>query len=530
MQLHVMRKVLRDDQLAPLGEHYRSAGRPVVLCHGCFDIVHPGHLRYLQFAKRQGELLIVSLTGDDAIEKSDGMRPYVPQELRAESLAALECVDHVVIADDPTAEPIIQALRPDVYVKGKEYEHSTHPGFLREKSLVQSLGGRVIFSSGDVVYSSSNIIQTLEAALSSQVDESQRLGVCCKRWGIDATSLRQVVSGAFIGKKVAVVGDAVLDRYVFCDAMDVAGEAPILSLKPLEESAYLGGAAVIAAHLRAMGATPHLITTVGRDRDSQELLDGLDRRHIAHTTFATRSALPTKLRYLVEAQKLVKIDRAEAQPLDTASQHQMIAALRELSTDLDAIIFTDFGYGTVTTPLLEEALPMLRPRVNTIAGDVSGLRRTMLSMRNVDLLTPTEREVRSVLGDFEASLPSVAGRVMQQLRVGNLAVTMGRKGCVLFRPRESDPAHWFESRLRSEHIPALAPYAVDPVGAGDAFLSAATLMLTTGATLQQAGYLGSAAGALAVQRLGNQPISREDLIHFLGSRPELNHHPIADVG
>ncbi len=523
MQLQAMRKILRADQLAALGEHHRASGRRVVLCHGCFDIVHPGHLRYLQFAKRQGELLIVSITGDDAIEKSDGMRPYVPQELRAESLAALECVDHVAIADGPTAEPVITALRPDIYVKGKEYEQSTHPGFLREKELVQSLGGRVLFSSGEVVYSSSAIINSMGAQIAAQqMDESHRLGTCCQRWGLDSAGLRRTVTGSFVGKRVAVVGDALLDRYVFCDATDVAGEAPILSLRPIEESAYLGGAAIIAAHLRAMGATAHLITTVARDRDTTELLDALDRQHIAHTALPTRVSLPTKMRYLVETQKLVKIDRAESQPLDTAAQRQLVAALRDLATGgLDAIIFADFGYGTITAALLDEAVPMLRPIVPVLAGDVSGLRRSMLAMRNFDLLTPTEREARSVLGDFEESLPTVAHRLMQDLHLANLAVTMGRKGAVLFRPRETDPAQWFTSRLRSEHIPALAPYAVDPVGAGDAFLAAATLMLTTGASLPQAGYLGSAASAIAIQRIGNQPVTRDDLAAFLTNRPEL---------
>ena len=140
MKLDLMRKVCPPGRLAEAADQWRRDGLTIVLCHGCFDIVHPGHVRYLQFARQQGDVLVVSLTGNDAIEKADGTRPYVPQELRAESLAALEPVDQVVIADGPTAEPIIQALRPQVYVKGREYEHSTHPGFLAERRLVESLG------------------------------------------------------------------------------------------------------------------------------------------------------------------------------------------------------------------------------------------------------------------------------------------------------------------------------------------------------------------------------------------------------
>jgi sugar/nucleoside kinase (ribokinase family) len=200
----------------------------------------------------------------------------------------------------------------------------------------------------------------------------------------------------------------------------------------------------------------------------------------------------------------------------------MIGMLGDLAAgSLDGIIFTDFGCGTVTISLLTEAMARMRGKVGVITGDVSGARRTMLAMRHADLLTPTERELRSVLGDFDQSLPTLAHRIMHELRLANLAVTMGRRGAVLFRPRESDPAKWFNARLRSEYLPALAPYAVDPVGAGDAFLAAATLTLTTGASLMQAGYVGSAASAIAVSRLGNEPVTRDQLMNWLTSRGEL---------
>lgn len=182
MKFDILRKLTKPDDLAALRADLADQNRSVVLCHGCFDIVHPGHVRYLQFARQQGDSLVVSLTGDDAIEKADGMRPYMPQELRAESLAALEFVDHVVIADDPTAEPIIRSLQPNVYIKGKEYEHSADPRFLLEKQLVESLGGRVLFSSGEVVFSSTAILQSLTDALETdRGEEARRLSTCCQR-------------------------------------------------------------------------------------------------------------------------------------------------------------------------------------------------------------------------------------------------------------------------------------------------------------------------------------------------------------
>src|SRR3954467_4281217 len=135
----------------------RRGGKTAIHCHVCFDIVHPGHIRYLQFARQQGDVLVVSLTGDPHVNKGES-RPYVPEELRAENLAALEFVDYVYINPTPTAVELLAALKPDIYIKGREYENNQHPGFLKEKSTVETYGGRVIFSSGDVVYSSSHII------------------------------------------------------------------------------------------------------------------------------------------------------------------------------------------------------------------------------------------------------------------------------------------------------------------------------------------------------------------------------------
>lgn len=513
-----VRKLRSLADLEALGQAHRRDNQAVVLCHGCFDIVHPGHLRYLRFAREQGDVLVVSITGDAAIEKSDGTRPLVPQELRAEGLAAIEFVDHVAIVEDPTAEPVITALRPEVYVKGKEYEQSSHPGFLSEKRLVESFGGRVVHSSGEVVFSSTALIDRLKAE--DTLGPLDRLATCCRRWGVDHLRLTERLQ-RFQGRRVLVVGDALLDRYVFCDASGVSGEAPMLSVRPMEEVNYLGGAAVIAAHLRGLGARPHLVTAIGQDPNSGALLQQLEQQGIAVTTFPLHDTLPMKQRYLVDQQKLLKVDHVHPRPLDSRLQARVVEALEGLGDTAEAAIFADFGCGFLTTPLLQAATPRLRPKVQVLAGDVSGQRQTLLAYQDFDLLSPTERELRGVMGDFEQSLPTLAARLMQRLRVGQMAVTMGPRGCVLFSPREADRAEWFRSRLRSEHIPALSDLARDPLGAGDAFLATATLARLTGASLPEVGYFGSLAGALQTQAIGNPPLTQAGLLTALRARPEL---------
>src|SRR6201995_478524 len=124
-----MTKVCSFEKLLQFRKTAREAGKTVVHCHGCFDIVHPGHIHYLQFARSLGDILIVTVSADPQVDKG-AARPLIPDDLRAASLAALECVDAVYVNPHPTAVEILQSLRPDIYVKGREYEHNHDPRFL----------------------------------------------------------------------------------------------------------------------------------------------------------------------------------------------------------------------------------------------------------------------------------------------------------------------------------------------------------------------------------------------------------------
>ena len=135
----------------------RAAGRVLVHCHGCFDIVHPGHIQHLQYARSLGDELLVTVSADSQVHKGVD-RPLIPDDLRAMSLAALECVDWVYVNPHPTAVELLEEIQPDIYIKGKEYERNQDPRFLAERDAVIRHGGRVVFSSGEVVYSSTALI------------------------------------------------------------------------------------------------------------------------------------------------------------------------------------------------------------------------------------------------------------------------------------------------------------------------------------------------------------------------------------
>lgn len=151
-------KILNVEELAAKVKELRSAGKTVVHCHGCFDLMHPGHIKYFQAAKRMGDILIVTLTPDNYVDKGPG-RPVFNQELRAESIAALECVDFVAVNKWPTAEETLRLIRPNIYVKGQEFEklEDKTGKIQREAEVVKEVGAHLQFTH-EIVFSSTKLI------------------------------------------------------------------------------------------------------------------------------------------------------------------------------------------------------------------------------------------------------------------------------------------------------------------------------------------------------------------------------------
>lgn len=511
-------KIMSREQLLAARQAARQRGQALVQCHGCFDIVHPGHLRHLRHAKAQGDILLVTITGDALINKGTG-RPLIPQELRAENLAALDCVDWVYIENRPTAVELLEDVKPDIYVKGREYEMNNDPRFQAERDTVSRHGGRVVFSSGDVVFSSTALI----AALEQSVDPYHaRLQALLKQPEISGERLTGTIA-QFRGKRVVVVGETIADTYVMCDKPDVAGESPVMTLRPVERRSYDGGAAIIARHLAAMGAQPVLVTAM----DDSDLSVAIRQRLIAEgvqvRAVHTSRPIPEKQRFLVGTQKVMKLDLVQRLELDAQAQDQFISQVHGALTDFgsgsaqgaDACIIADFGLGLITQSALPRLAALARHHAGIVAGDVSGKRSHLLTMKNFDLLCPSESEVRESCRQFDQSLTAVAWELLEQTASRHAIVTMGPDGLIAFDrlPTSAAASTGWTSRLKAEHVPALSALAIDALGCGDALIAAATLALTTNSGLLPASFLGALAAAVQVQRLGNTVISATDLRH-----------------
>jgi rfaE bifunctional protein kinase chain/domain/rfaE bifunctional protein nucleotidyltransferase chain/domain len=513
------RKICNLERLLAVRRDARSAGRIVVHCHGCFDIVHPGHIQHLQYAKSLGDELVVTVSADSHVHKGVD-RPLIPDDLRASSVAALECVDWVYVNPHPTAVELLEEIQPDIYVKGKEYERNSDPRFLAERDAVARHGGRVVFSSGDVVYSSTSLIDAMEDRQTMADEKVLRFR---GKFDLSGASLHRVIQ-KFRGQKVVVVGDYILDCYRFCDATGIAGEGPMMALRQLQSRDYDGGAAVIALHLAGLGAQATLVTGLGSDSFSRETALRLQSRGLTVESSGHRRQIVTKSRYLADQTKLFKVDCGTVDPIDSQCEQRMAEKILACAQGAVAVVFADFGYGLITESLLDRIMPELRKAVPILTADVSGRQISLLRFKSVDLLCPTEREVRETLHDFASGLGAVVWRLLAETKARQAIITLGKQGLVTFTPpqqahdaRKASPPE-MPGRLSSEYLPAFSNRVVDPLGCGDALLATASLALACGGSLYAAAYLGSLAAAIEIQQMGNQPLTAERLADAVSYR------------
>ena len=474
----------------------------VIMCHGTFDLVHPGHIRHLIYAKSKAQVLIASLTSDEFIEKANH-RPFVPQELRAMNLAALEAVDYVVI--DHNAKPLenLRIIQPDFFAKGYEYSQSgIHPKTQEEKEIVESYGGELLFTPGDIVYSSSAIIETSPPNLAHH-----KLGSLMDAEGITFQRLREVVD-SLAGMKVHVVGDTIVDSYTYCMLIGGNTKTPTFSVKFDRQVDFVGGAGIVAKHMRKANADVTFTTVLGNDALKDLVLRNLEGAGVRCNAVIDPTR-PTTHKNLFTAcgYRLLKVDSVDNRSISEKIAATFVHHIAE--TKADAIVFSDFRHGVFsgsTIPQLTRAIPQGPLRVAD--SQVATRWGNILDFQGFDLITPNEREARFALGDQDSIIRPLALDLYRKAACKYLILKLGERGIITYRTPDPNVRSFFTMDSFTEDV-------VDPVGAGDALLAYSTLALAAVNDPVIASILGSVAAALACERDGNNPIGPEEVLDRL---------------
>ncbi len=255
----------------------KKQNKTVALCHGVFDLVHPGHIVHLEQAKKMADVLVVSVTAAEYVRKGPG-RPYFDDEMRMKFLAALECVDYVMLSEGYTVDDIVECVKPDIYVKGEEYaraEDDITGKITEEKALVEKYGGHIRYTTGQT-FSSTNLINTALSGLSDEVR-------CYMEDFTTRYSMKEI--RAFSEKaeslKVLVVGDIIIDKYTYCDVQGLMSKDMGYSARIQSSEEHLGGSVAIARHLSSFTDHVTLLSVMGDEQDIRSrIFQEIGRAHV----------------------------------------------------------------------------------------------------------------------------------------------------------------------------------------------------------------------------------------------------------
>lgn len=479
------------EDLAAIVAQLKHAGRRVVLCHGTFDLMHTGHIRHLQSARRLGDVLVVTLTGDSFVNKGPG-RPVFGEELRAENLAALSCVDHVAINQADTALNVIRQLQPSLYVKGSDYVDASADltgNIAREVAAVRECGGEVHFTD-EITFSSTRLLNDHFDVFSPEARAF--LSDFKQQYPLEdfIAQVKRLKS-----QRVLVVGDAIIDEYHYVDTLGQTGKGNTLAVRYQSEERFAGGAIAVANHVAGFCAEVTLLTALGREPGTLEYVSDKLQPNVTlqHIEFPSAQTLIKRRFVDQDLQRLFEVYYGGVER-DRASLDQYFCQwLAQNAADFDTVVVPDFGNGLISNEIAEAISAHSRFLVvNTQINSGNRGYHVITRYPRADFLCLNEPEARLAAHDRQSPLEMIAADLNRRLSARATAITRGGQGALLV------------SSERGLSLPALSSKVVDRIGAGDAFMSLAGPCMGAGLPHDLAVFAGSLAAALDVQIVCNR--------------------------
>lgn len=469
-------------------------GRRVVFVSGNFNIVHPGHLRLLQFAAECGDFLAVGVFSD----ASSGVT--IPADMRLEGIRAIGIVNHAFLLHEKL-ESFLAKLKPEIVVKGKEFEDR----FNSEKAVVESYGGHLLFGSGEVRFSSLDLLQ--RELLETNYSSILKPGDFPKRHGFKVSDLLGLLQ-KFKGLRVVVVGDLIVDEYVTCEALGMSQEDPTIVVSPIKEDRFVGGAGIVAAHARGLGADVSYFGVVGPDATAKFAQETLSHFNVK-ARFFTDDSRPTTLkkRYRANGKTLLRVSHLRQHDISRELADELCAEVTLAIRNCDLLVFSDFNYGCLPQSLVDHIVPHCKQHGVMMVADsqASSQLGDVSRFSGMRLLAPTEYEARLATRDFTSGLAVLAEQLRRKANAEQIFLTLGAEG-LLIHAASADSGNYI-----TEQLPAFNQAAKDVAGAGDSLLTSASMSLAVGADIWKSAYLGCVAAACQVGRVGNSPLTMEEL-------------------
>ncbi len=487
-------KIQTIDQITKTLDGLREKGKKIVHCHGVFDLLHPGHIKHFQAAKKKGDVLVVTITKDQFVNKGPG-RPVFHQELRAESIAAIECVDFVAINEWPTAVETIKKIKPHFYVKGSDYakKDSDLTGKIHEEEeAVRSSGGQIHFTD-EISFSSTSLINTF---LAPYPDEARDFFAGLKKRYTAADIINILKSLQDV--KVLVIGDIIIDEYHYCQGMGKSQKENIIATKYLNEEAFAGGVLAAANHLAGFCKDVTLLSSVGLKNDYRDFIrkrlnpnikTRLLERPDVYTVVKRRFVDPSFLGKLFE---ICYLD--DTSPLGGELEGEICDYLKRSLKDFDMVLVTDFGHGLITRNILSIISDKAKfLAVNVQANSANLGFNVVTKFPRADYICIDEPEARLACRDKFLDVESLIFNLSREMNCKKVIVTRGHKGSLTYSKEDGFKA-----------IPIFSKEVVDRIGAGDAYFSVTAPCVLRDTPMDVVGFIGNAVGAMKVLIVGNR--------------------------
>jgi rfaE bifunctional protein kinase chain/domain/rfaE bifunctional protein nucleotidyltransferase chain/domain len=498
-----MYKIKKIDELALICKKIINNKKKIVLCHGVFDLIHPGHVNHFKEAKKNGDFLIVSVTKDEYVNKGPN-RPIYNIDKRINFLAELSIIDYVCVSPSESAVDVIKILKPSFYVKGPDYKNfksDITKKIEKENDAVKSVGGKVIITGG-FTFSSSKIINDNFNILSeSQYNQVQRIK---KKFNFEGIFK---ILNSIKSLKVLVIGETIIDKYNFCQALGKSGKEPVLMLQELYSEQYLGGAAAIARHISTFAKKVSLLSMVGENSEHEEyILKKLEKNIKPYFVKKTESPTIVKTRFIdsINLNKIFGTYLFNDEEIKKKDEKKLTGIFQKHIKDHDLVIISDYGHGMISQKFAKLICKLSNfVAVNAQINAANIGYHSLNKYSNIDCgiinLSELKYEFRNKIDKTEFLLKKLS----KNKRIRNAIVTQGKNGAIMYNLNKN----------KYYYSEAFASKVVDKIGAGDTMMAMVASILRINKDNDLALFLGSLAGAQSVETIGNsQPLNKIKLL------------------
>ncbi len=499
------KKIIDFSKVEKILKPIKRKGKKIVHCHGVFDLLHIGHLKHFKSAKKYGDILVISVTPDKFVQKGFG-RPYFNSGQRMESLASIEVVDFVILNNSTNAVDIIKKIKPNYYVKGPDYKNFKEDitGQIKnEELIVKKNGGKIVFTE-DPIYSSSSILNqsgsTFNLFQKSFINKIKS-EINLNNFNTHINKLQDL--------KVLVIGETIIDQYVFCEALGKSGKEPHLVLKDVSEELYLGGVLSIARNISDFCNKITILSMLGQKKEYEKYIKKSLTKNI-QSRFLYKSKSPTivKKRYIehITNNKVLGIYTLNDELLNKKDESIFEKMILKEIKEHDVVIVSDYGHGLITKKLAKLLCKKSKFLTLNAQANASNIGyHSIQKYRGVDCVVMNETELRHELRDKNEKLKILVKKLTNMIKIKDLIVTRGSNGAILY------------NSFNKKYIicPAFASKVVDKVGAGDSMLSIMSILIKSKFKNIISLFLGSLAGALSVGEMSNKvPIKKTKLLKY----------------